>query len=59
MNKKTKHTLLSPTLKVEEKKVSLFILFTTQEPRYGSVSKVYKLETFKLHIQKPHAHTKQ
>ena len=35
MNKKTKVTLLSQTLKVEEKKVSLFFWFVTQELRYG------------------------
>ena len=34
-NKKTKDTLLSQTLKVEEKKVSLVFLFVAQEPRYG------------------------
>ena len=33
--KKSKDTLLSQTLKVEEKKVSLFLLFMAQEPRYG------------------------
>ena len=33
--KKTKDTLLSQTLKVEENKVSLVFLFVTQEPRYG------------------------
>ena len=32
---KTKGTLLSQTLKVEEKKMSLFFLFVAQEPRYG------------------------
>ena len=35
MNRKTKVTLLSQTLKVEEKKVSLFFWFVTQELRYG------------------------
>ena len=34
-NHKTKDTLLSQTLKVEEKKVSLFFWFVAQEPRYG------------------------
>ena len=34
-NHKTKDTLLSQTLKVEEKKVSLFFWFEAQEPRYG------------------------
>ena len=33
-NNKTKVTLLSQTLKVEEFKVSLFFLFLAQEPRY-------------------------
>ena len=35
MNKKTKDTLLSQTLKVEENKVSLFFWFMAQELRYG------------------------
>ena len=35
INKKTKDTLLSQTLKVEEKKVSLFFSFVAQEPKYG------------------------
>ena len=35
MNQKTKDTLLSQTLKVEEKKMSLFFLFVAQEPTYG------------------------
>ena len=35
MNQKTKVTLLSQTLKVEEKKAFLFFLFVTQELRYG------------------------
>ena len=35
MNQKTKNTLPSQTLKVEEKKVSLVFLFVAQEPRYG------------------------
>ena len=34
INEKTKDTLLSQTLKVEEKKVSLVFLFVVQEPRY-------------------------
>ena len=34
-NQKSKDTLLSQTLKVEEKKVSLVFLFVAQEPRYG------------------------
>ena len=33
--KKSKDTLLSPTLKVEEKKVTLVFQFGAQEPRYG------------------------
>ena len=33
--KKSKDTLLSQTLKVEEKKVTLVFLFVAQEPRYG------------------------
>ena len=33
-NQKSKDTLLSPTLKVEEKKVSLVFRFGAQEPRY-------------------------
>ena len=35
INWKNKDTLLSQTLKVEEKKVSLVFLFVAQEPRYG------------------------
>ena len=35
INEKTKETLLSQTLKVEEKKVSLVFWFVAQEPRYG------------------------
>ena len=35
INDKNKDTLLSQTLKVEEKKVHLFFLFEAQEPRYG------------------------
>ena len=35
INKKTKDTLLSQTLKVEKKKVSLFFWFVAQEPKYG------------------------
>ena len=34
-NQKSKDTLLSQTLKVEEKKVTLVFLFVAQEPRYG------------------------
>ena len=34
-NHETKDTLLSQTLKVEEKKESLFFLFEAHEPRYG------------------------
>ena len=34
-NKKSKDTLLSQTLKVEEKKVTLVFWFVAQEPRYG------------------------
>ena len=34
MNRKTKDTLISQTLKVEEKKVSSDFLFVAQEPRY-------------------------
>ena len=35
MNKKSKDTMLSQTLKVEEKKVSLCFLFEAQAPRDG------------------------
>ena len=35
---KTKDTLLSQTLKVEEKKVSFVFLFVAQEPRYGHLN---------------------
>ena len=35
MNKKTKETLLSQTLNVEEKKVSLFFRIMAKDPRYG------------------------
>ena len=34
-NQKSKDTLLSQTLKVEEKKVTLVFLYLAQEPRYG------------------------
>ena len=34
-NQKSKDTLLSQTLKVEEKKVTLVFWFVAQEPRYG------------------------
>ena len=35
MNRKTKDTFISQTLKVEEKKVFLVLLFVIQEPRNG------------------------
>ena len=35
-NKKSKDTLLSQTLKVEEKKVTLVFIFVAQKPRYGN-----------------------
>ena len=35
INQKTKKTLPSQTLKVEEMKVPLVFLFVAQEPRYG------------------------
>ena len=38
INKKTKDTLLSQTLKVEEKKVSLFFSFGAQEPNMAILS---------------------
>ena len=34
-NRKSKDTMLSQTLKVEEKKVTIFFLYLTQESRYG------------------------
>ena len=51
-NHKTKDTLLSQTLKVEEKKVSLFFLFMAQGPRYWQFLPLTMIRTLLPELQK-------